>query len=43
MSHTETKRATTKMSSGGQEDGEVLPKELVSPDGRPMICKEDNL
>jgi len=42
MSHTETKRATTKLSRGGQEAGEVFPKESVTPDGRPMICQEDN-
>jgi len=43
MSHTGTKRATTKFSRIGQEDGEVLPKESVTPDGRPMVCQEDNL
>jgi len=43
MSLTETKRATTKLSSKGQEKGEVLPKESVMPDGRPMICQEENL
>jgi len=26
-----------------QEDGEVLPKKSVTPDGRPMICQEDNI
>jgi len=43
MSNTETKRATTKLSSRRQEDGEVLPEESVMPDGRPKICQEDNL
>jgi len=43
MSHTETKRATTKLSSRGQEDSEVSPKVSVMPDGRLIICQEDNI